>query len=248
MQVFELDLEHRGLHAVEPAVIAHDVVLVFDDSPVVAKPPYRVRNGVVVRNHSARVATRSQVFSRIKTEACRISHASCSSAVVTGAVSWRRIFSYSELLICRNIEYGAHVRRLAVQMNRYDRLGVLGDAVFDLLDVDVVSPDIDIDEDRRCAAVDDGFGGGDETVGGNDDFVTFPDLQGLQSKEEGIRAVADADGMTDFAEFRERSLEIFNRGGAGESGAIEDFVPDPAKVFAQETMFGLEFHEGDFHC
>src|SRR6266581_4288869 len=106
-------------------------------------------------------------------------------------------------------------------MNGYDGLGPPCDAVFDLLGIDIVGSCIDVDEDRYCAAVDNSFGSGDETVGGNYDFCAFADLQRFQGQDESIRAVADADGVTDSAEFRERPLEVCNRGAANESSVIE---------------------------
>src|SRR5437773_8006213 len=132
-------------------------------------------------------------------------------------------------------------------MDGYDGLGTLCDAVFDLLDIDIVGSCIDIHEDRRCAAVDNRFGGSDETVGGKDYFSAFADLESLQGQDESIRSVADSDSVTDFAEFRERPLKVFNRGAANKSGVIERFFPNPAEIFAQEMMFGLEFDERDLH-
>src|SRR5881396_3853356 len=124
-------------------------------------------------------------------------------------------------------------------MNGYDGLRPPCNAVFDLLDIDIVGSRIDVDEDRSCAAVDNRFGSSDETVGRDDDLSAFADLQRFQGQDESIRAVADADGVTDFAEVRERPLEVCNRGAANESGVIERFLPNPAEVFAQEVMFSL---------
>ena len=59
-----------------------------------------------------------------------------------------------------------HVGALAVEVDGDDGLGLLGDGLLDLLGIDVLGLGVAIDE-HSCGAGDpDGFGGGEEGVGG----------------------------------------------------------------------------------
>ena len=64
-----------------------------------------------------------------------------------------------------------------------------------------------VDEDGRGACGRDGFGGGEESVGGDDDFVARADAAGGERELNRRRAVRDADAKTRADVFGEGALE-----------------------------------------
>ena len=66
---------------------------------------------------------------------------------------------------------------------------------------------IDIDEDRFCARLPDGEGGGDERVSRQDDLVSGADSEYAQGELQGIETIADSDAMLRLTEFRELSFK-----------------------------------------
>jgi len=70
-----------------------------------------------------------------------------------------------------------HLTGLAGEVDRHDRLGSWGEARFDLLDVHVQCPGLDIGENRRCSHVDHDIGGGWKRDRRGDDFVAGADIE-----------------------------------------------------------------------
>ena len=68
-----------------------------------------------------------------------------------------------------------HVRRLAVQVDRYDRFGSRCNAVFDTMDIDVIGLRINVHKNRCCADMYNRLRRSDEAVGSSDDLVAITD-------------------------------------------------------------------------
>ena len=94
VQIRELQIEDSSLQAVQPAVISHDIMLVFAKPPVIAKPSYCVRDILIIGDYRASVTASSEILGRVETEAGCISHRSCSHAKIAGTVSLGRVFDY----------------------------------------------------------------------------------------------------------------------------------------------------------
>ena len=109
-------------------------------------------------------------------------------------------------------------------MHRHDRLGLRGDRRADLGRVDAVGLRVAVHEHRRRARVRDGRGGGDERVGGDDDFVARPDAQSLQRQEQRLGAVRDADAVLRAAVGRELRLERLHLIAEDERGVVADVL------------------------
>src|SRR5437667_3214746 len=67
-QVFQFDPQNRGLHGVEPPVVAAEKVLVFFLLPVVPQHFEALGNLAVIGDHDAAIAVSSQIFPGVKTK------------------------------------------------------------------------------------------------------------------------------------------------------------------------------------
>src|SRR5205807_9832017 len=65
-QVFQFDPQNRGLHGVEPPVVAAEKVLVFFLLPVVPQHFEALGNLAVIGDHDAAIAVSSQIFPGVK--------------------------------------------------------------------------------------------------------------------------------------------------------------------------------------
>ena len=129
-----------------------------------------------------------------------------------------------------------HVRRLAVQVDRYDRPGSGRNAVFNSMNIDVVGLRINVHKNGCCAGMYNRFSRSDEAVGSSDDFVALTDAQCSKGQDKSIGTIADTDGAPDFAELCERLLKPFDASSPNESTAIQCLIPGPPQIVAKSPM------------
>ena len=138
------------------------------------------------------------------------------------------------------------VGRLAIEVHRDHRLGAAGDRALHKRRIEVEARCVGLDRHRHRAAGAHGQPGGDEGVGGDDDFVARPDVHGKQRQLQRRQAVGDADGVPHAAEPREFFLE-------GLDFRPEDVAAAGVHPFDRGVEFrldlqvrGLEVQERDF--
>ena len=88
-------------------------------------------------------------------------------------------------------------RRPAEEMDRHDRLRLLGDHGLDLARVEVQRRRVDVGEDRRGAAARDRLGGREERERRADHLVAGADAERVEREHERVGAVGDADRVLD---------------------------------------------------
>ena len=91
-QVRQLQLEYGRLHGIQTAVITNDVVFILAQAAMVPESSDSFGNAQIIRDDSATVPARTEIFRRIETEACNIADRPDSAATVAGPVRLGRVF------------------------------------------------------------------------------------------------------------------------------------------------------------
>jgi hypothetical protein len=95
-------------------------------------------------------AVGAQVLARIEAEAAGVAEAADRAVLVDRAVRLARVLDHLEPVALGDLEDGVHVGRVAVEMDRHDRLRLRRDLRLDLVDVHRERDRIDVDEHRRA--------------------------------------------------------------------------------------------------
>src|SRR5439155_12328720 len=93
-------------------------------------------------------------------------------------------------------------------VDRHDRLRLLGDALLDVVRVDVERARVDLAEDGRRARVQDGVRRGDERERGHDDLIARADARGRQGEVQTRGARRRRDTVLRADVRRDRLLEL----------------------------------------
>ena len=117
------------------------------------------------------------------------------------------ILDDDEMVTTGNLQNRIHVCRLAVQVDRQDGPGALGDRCLDQTRVDGVGLRVDVHEHGRGAAVADRRDGGNEGERHGDDFVAGPDAGGEQGQVQRAGARVHANRVISAAIRREFLFE-----------------------------------------
>ena len=94
----------------------------------------------------------------------------------------------------RQLDQWIHLRALAVEMHRNDRLGAFGDRVGYQRGTDVVGLLVNVHEYRPRAEPRDRACGRKETKRRGNDFITVADAAGHQGQQQRVRSRSAADG------------------------------------------------------
>src|ERR1700693_1187260 len=103
--------------------------------------------GIVGGNQST-FAGRAKVLGGVEAEAANVADASGTPATIFGAMRLRHVFDHHQFVPAGDVQDRIHIRGLAVEMYRQNSASAFGDGGFDLPDVDVKCPGIDVDIDR----------------------------------------------------------------------------------------------------
>ena len=201
----------------------------------------------VVGGHRAAFAGRAEVLAGVEPEAAEASHRAGAAAAVVGAVRLRRVFDDRDAVAVGDREDGVHRRRLAVEMDRQDRLGARRDRRLESSRVEGAPPQVDVDEDRPRADVADRPGGGDEGHRHRDHLVAGTDVEGVEGEVERARAAVDGDRVRAAAVRREVAFEALDPGAEDEGRVVEHAGELVQQLGAQALDLGLEVDEGDAH-
>jgi len=143
------------------------------------------------------------------------------------------VFQHHQAVLVGDLHDRVHVRRLAVQVDRHNGLGLGRDGRFDLRGVHRVAVGVHVHEHGLGVRVHDRRNRRDERVRDRDDFVAFADAHGEQRHMErgGTRVVAD--GVLGARVLGERLFERGDFGAQHERRVLEgaadgfqDFVLD----------------------
>ena len=123
---------------------------------------------------------------------------------------WQEILDDRQVVLAGDLHQRRHVGHLPGEMDRNQRLGLLGDPGLDLAHVhaEVVGA---VDKDRTRKQLADRADGRDEGVGGRDDLVARPDAQRLEAELDRVGARVHADGLARADHRGELLLELAHR-------------------------------------
>src|SRR5690242_6267495 len=106
-------------------------------------------------------------------------------------------------------------------------------------------PGVHVREHRLRAHVADRFRGGEETVGGNDDFVTWADASGLESQLQSRRSGAHRNRVFGAYEPSKFFLKLLDPFSAHEVAGFEDRVHALAHLLLDRRVLRLQVKKGD---
>ena len=142
------------------------------------------------------------------------------------------------------MSYGMMV---AVQMDRKDRLGLIGDFSGGGIYVDIERYRVDIAEDRRSTHAGDGTGGGKEGESAGDDFITGADIGFHQSDDQRIRTAGNADAVIDLAVSGGSFFKFHNFITEDKTLGIAHFFHNLHKFIFERLVLGHEIKQRYLH-
>jgi len=183
----------QGVHASTDPDAGVDIALALTvDADLAAG----LGQGVVVGEDGAAVAVASQRLAGEETGATQSAQVATLLTLVFSAEDLGGIFDDRDVAVAgRDGVDGVHVRRLAIEADRHDRLGLGGDPGLDLGRVDVAGVGLDVHEDGGGTNQDNHLGGGDEGEGGGDDLVAGTNAECHQADQQGLGAAGDRDAV-----------------------------------------------------
>ena len=149
------------------------------------------------------------------------------------------VFDHGQAVALRNRDDRIEVGRPAVQVNRHDRAGALGDSVGEQLRIDISGVGADIDEDRPGSRIRDRFRRCDEGVRRRDNLVAGADPGGQQPQVESARSRIERHAVGGTAVRSELALELLDLVTKDEFGALADAV-EGGEDFVPETRYWAE--------
>ena len=142
---------------------------------------------------------------------------------------------------------GIHVRALAKEMHRNDRLGPGRDGFFQQAGIQVVSRLFNVHKNRPRPAKADRLGRGHEGAGDGDDLIVRPHPQRQQRKPEGVGPVAHAHGMGRPAIGGKFLFKFGDKRAAGKGARVYHRADGGIQLFADRFVMGFEIKEWNFH-
>ncbi len=214
----------------------------------VAQHPDRARVLGVVGHHHAALAIGAQVLAGVEAEAGHVGDAARAPALVFGAVRLAGVLDDHQSMPAGDLQQRIHVGRLAVQADRNDRLGLVGDRRLERRDVHREGLRIDVDEDCLGARVVDRRNRGHEGERDGDDLVAATDAGGEQGQVQRARAGVDrhADGRA--AVGREFLFERRHLGAERERAALQHALDRGVHFGLDREVLGLEIDERNHDC
>ena len=177
---------------------------------------------VVVGHHHAAFAIRAEVLARVEAERAGETDAARAPAVELGAMRLAGIFDHRDAVAVRDRQDSGHVRHLAVEMHRQDRLRPGRDRLLELVHVHGEGPGFHVDEHRHRAGVADRGDRRDERKRDGDDLVARSDAGRQEREVKRARARVHPDRLPGAAIGREVALEIGDELAEHELPALED--------------------------
>ena len=165
----------RRLDRIQPEVAANIFVIILRLHPVVAHDEKLMIQFFVVGDDHSTITDAAEVLAGEEAKAPASSHLSGLFAFIGSRDRLCRVLDYRQRRLTSDLHNRVHIRQLAVQVNRHDRLGILGDRRFDLCRVNVVADRVNIDKYGFGTHTGDTSGGGEKGKWRRNHFVAFPD-------------------------------------------------------------------------
>ncbi len=220
-------VENRCLQGVEPAVGAHELVVIARRRPMIGQQPHPLgKRGIVGRDRPA-VAEATQVLRGIEAPARQAAEAADRPALPARAVRLGGVLDQPQPAVLAQIERRVDIEWAAVEMHSDDPHGPPAEPFRDVFEIEVEAVRSNVGEDRRGAGQRHGFGGRGESESRHDDLVAGTDAVRPEGHLERIRAVGDADAVLDLEEVGEGALELLHLGAAYERRLVEEPPPAP---------------------
>ena len=190
LQHRKLGCQKRGLHFIQPAVMALIDMVVLVIRTVIAQGPDFIRQVFVVRDHSPRIPQGPQILPGIEREACRVAKGTDFLSFVQCPVGLSAVFHHKQAVSCRKLQNGVHIAGLSVKVHGHNGLCLRSNGRLDLRRIDVIGPNIRLDEYRLRAYIGNRQGCGNIGIGRYNDLIPRADPQRFQSKHQRVQAVA----------------------------------------------------------
>ena len=156
------------------------------------------------------------------------------------------VFEDFQTVFVGDLHDGIHIDHQTGVVDNVDGFGLFGDLAFNIFGIQVEGAGIDISENRDTAFLQDHQTGGNEGVGGDDDFITGFDVEQLGDDMHTGCAVGTGISILGAVFLGELALELLSLGThgqsillhGGESSLIFSIIVDTA----HEGVGDFEFH------
>ena len=243
----QFDAEEGGLERVEPAVVARDLVDVFDFGAVVAQPAQARGELGVVGGDRAAVAEGAEVLAGIEAPGDGVAMGAEALALIAGAMGLGGVLDDPQAMAAGDGEDGVQVGGLAVEVHRDQGAGAGGDGGRDACRVNVKGARVRLHRDRGGAGLGHRQPGGNEGVGGDDDLVAGADVAGAQGEMQGVQTAGDADAMGRAAVGGPVGLKALHLFAEDVPAGRHDAAVGGVEIGLQLLVGGMEVEEGDGH-
>ena len=194
-EMAQLGPKQRGVQWIHPKVAADGLVVIFRRAAVHAEDTRALGQVVAVSGDHAAIAKAAEILGREKTECAQVAHRANLPATEGRAHRLRGVLEHGQAMCLGQALHAVHVRRLAKQMHRDDRLGVAGNAPLGGGDVDVEIGVKRVDEHRRRAGAGDRACGCKKRERRAQHLVAGADAQRHQRKQQRVGAGADPNNV-----------------------------------------------------
>ncbi len=187
VETAQLHAQHRGLHRVEPAVVADDQMLRLDLLPEIARDAHALGHVRVGGADRAAVAVGAEVLRRIEAERGDRAERPGAPAAMSRAVRLAPVFDEGEPASLGERGERVEIGDLAVQMDGHHRFGARRDGGLGQLGIDQMIV-AHVDQNRSRAELGDREGARDEGVRRNDHLVAGSDTERLHPEPRALRS------------------------------------------------------------
>ena len=149
--------------------------------------------GLVVGQNSATFTASGNRFDRMKTKNTQVAQAADFFIVVGGAESMASIFNHLNFIFFSDFLNSFHLARLPGEVNRDDHFCAWRYQFFNLCFVQIVSVQTNVTEDRFSLDGQKHIGGGGESIGCGNGFITVAEADRSVGQMQGGRAARDHD-------------------------------------------------------
>ena len=145
------------------------------------------------------------------------------AAVPVGAAGLGRVLDHTQTVAVGDLVQAVAIDRQTGQIDRQQRAGARGDRRFQLVQVDIATCRIDVDEHRRRANSENHVGGRHPAQGRGDDFVPRPDAGDAQGDFQRGGGGTHHPNRTAADIVRQRGFEFARLRPGGEPARTQDF-------------------------
>src|SRR5215831_7337569 len=203
----QLHPQDGGLQRVEPAVEANLLVTIFQARATIAQQLDAFGDIAALSGYQPAIAIGAQVLPGVKAKAADVAQAPRPPAGIDCAVRLCRVFDHYQRIFCSDGAYRRHVRAIAVEMNRNDRLGAGSDGSLDLGGVDQCILGAHIDQHWARARQRYGESSGGKGHRRDDHFVALSQIHGAAGEVQRVGSAGHSDSVRNTAIVRELFFE-----------------------------------------